>query len=72
MPELPKDQPEPCMATEDNGTGFRSVCRSPTACHGWGYCRERNIALGYAPDEYMIETWRRRAAKRKTDFEGKE
>lgn len=21
-------------------------CYSPTACKGWGYCRERNIAAG--------------------------
>ncbi len=27
-------QPEPCM---------KGRCRSPVACGGWGYCRERNI-----------------------------
>lgn len=29
----PAPRPEPCLA---------KPCRSPSACFGWGYCRERN------------------------------
>lgn len=37
--------PEPCI---------KGRCFSPTACNGWGYCRERNE--GYEPtSEYMAK-----------------
>ena len=30
-------RPEPCLSED-------SQCRSPIACDGWGFCRERNFA----------------------------
>lgn len=38
--------PEPCLS------GGR--CWSPIACHGWGYCRERNKADLGAPTERQV------------------
>lgn len=44
--------PEPCL---------KDRCRSPIACGGWGYCRERNVssdptdANGARPQELIDE-----------------
>lgn len=47
--------PEPC-------TGRR--CYSPTACNGWGYCRERND--GRAPTTAEVAARRARAAENRS------
>ncbi len=28
-----------------NGECIKQPCRSPLACEGWGYCRERNMNM---------------------------
>lgn len=47
--------PEPCLA---------GPCRSPTACQGWGYCRDRNLADNGAPTPEEIVTRRKAAEER--------
>lgn len=45
--------PEPCI---------RGRCWSPTACNGWGYCRERNLKYpGGRPPEATIAALRNQA-----------
>lgn len=51
--------PEPCLGA--------SFCRSPTACEGWGYCRERNFMHGEIPDEKTRERWRILAKERQNE-----
>lgn len=46
--------PEPCLSGR---------CRSPLACHGWGYCRERNA--GRDAGRRALEEWRQIAAERR-------
>lgn len=57
--------PEPCLGAEQR-------CRSPLACSGWGYCRERNmlasldsIAERGTSIDSAIAVRRAEAAKRK-------
>lgn len=52
-------QPEPCLAASD---WAQAICRSPIACAGWGYCRERNA--GRLPDAATQAAWRRQAEQR--------
>lgn len=51
--------PEPCL---------KGRCYSPTACNGWGYCRERNMRsikeFIYITAEQM-QRWRDEAAGRR-------
>jgi hypothetical protein len=54
------DLPEPCLA---NGG-----CRSPVACGGWSYCRERNFDSG-TPSEAVQRQWRDEAAMRNLSLE---
>jgi len=57
MPKL--YSPEPCIDTR---------CYSPTACHGFGYCRVRNARDGL-PNETQAEAWRAEARLRKIEAE---
>lgn len=50
--------PEPCLDGQ---------CRSPVACGGWGYCRERNAPLRGAPSEDQVERFREIARSRATE-----
>lgn len=52
-------QPEPCLNTEPF-----SGCRSPVACEGFGYCRERNKNDKGAPSENVIYGRRLTAQRR--------
>ncbi len=58
---LRKVRPEPCL---------KDRCRSPVACEGWGYCRERNLMTdevdeaGHRPQS-LIDERRAQAATRK-------
>lgn len=45
--------PEPCT---------KGRCYSPTACNGWGYCRERNE--GREPAADVQARWREEARER--------
>jgi hypothetical protein len=53
--------PEPCL---------KDRCRSPIACEGWGYCRERNSPLdpmdeaGGRPQSLINERRAEAAARR--------
>jgi hypothetical protein len=53
--------PEPCLA---------APCRSPIACGGWGYCRERNVKDSAAPTEAQIQSRRNIAHGRRGHAEG--
>lgn len=48
-------QPEPCL---------KDRCRSPVACGGWGYCRERNFIDDGAPTDEQIKERRKIAEER--------
>lgn len=48
-------QPEPCIS---------GYCRSPVACGGFGYCRDRN--RDGVPGEVVAKEWRERAKKLNT------
>jgi len=53
--------PEPCT---------KGRCWSPTACNGWGYCRERNAAYpGGRPSEETIRALRDNATVRRSHAE---
>lgn len=43
--EIAGPQPEPCL---------KGRCWSPTACGGWGYCRERNMEDRAAPTDAQV------------------
>lgn len=51
---IPRDQPEPCID---------GPCRSPVACRGFGYCRNRN--RDHLPTDEEAKEWRERASKLK-------
>jgi hypothetical protein len=55
-----KHTPEPCISER---------CYSPTACHGFGYCRERNLRCGL-PNGTQADAWREEARRRKFEAEG--
>ena len=52
--------PEPCL-----NTGSFGGCRSPVACEGWGYCRERNKDDRGAPPHAVVYGRRITAKRRK-------
>ena len=56
---MSSSQPEPCLSAADFAPG---VCRSPIACGGWGYCRERN--RDGVPNRSGQDAWREEAALR--------
>lgn len=51
---IPKP-PEPCL---------NHRCYSPTACCGWGYCRERNKDFPNGPSLSAIQRMREEAEER--------